>query len=100
MGATSHISAPPGKSPAVETHELVLNAAFEVEEDGPAAGIANQVRGQTAVQALHGLIARKEGAQDAQGANVGGRFAAVDWANVSTAFLESRSGEADFEGGS
>lgn len=67
------------RAPAVEVHELALDGGFEVEEDGPAAGVADEVRGQAAVQALDGLLVREEGSQDNERADGGGGGAAVDW---------------------
>ena len=77
---------------AVQIHQLLLDSRFEVEEDGPAAGVAEQVRGEAAVQALHGSVVGEEGPQDAEGTDGTRGDAAVDWEVVRTVVRTLRPG--------
>lgn len=49
MGFRYGLAAAGESTAVVEVHQLILDGGFEVEEDGPAAGITNQVRSEASV---------------------------------------------------
>lgn len=62
----------------MERQKLSLCYIFEVEEDSPAAGVANQVRSQSPIQALERFVVREKGPEDANAVSRSLRFIAID----------------------
>lgn len=73
----------------MKEHKLSFDHGLEVEEYRPAAGIANQIRRQAAVEALDWLLLRDELFEDAEAADGRLEGVAVDW-DISECWNETK----------
>ena len=78
MRTRSRIRAAMSRRPIVEVQELFLDGRFEEKEDGPTAGVADQVRGEAAVEGRHRSLVGEEGSQDTEAIDWGCGRTAVD----------------------
>ena len=69
-----------GVRAVMEEEELRFDDGFEVEEDGPAACIADEIGRQATIQALNWSLILQKGFEDSEGVDGRRGGVALDWA--------------------